>query len=79
MFCGATTVAALAFVQAVHPERLAGGGIDRDHVAARAGREVEDAADHQRRHFPVEVGTLAEVLRLPSPAIFRSFTLAALI
>ena len=60
-------LAALAFVEPVHPERLAGGGVDGHGVAPRAGREVQHAADHQRRDFPVVVGPRAEVLRLPSP------------
>ena len=60
-------IAALAFVEAVHPERLAGGRVDGDDVAPRAGGEVQHAADHQRRDFPVVVGRRAEVVRLPPP------------
>ena len=34
-------LAALAFVLAMHPEHLAGGGIQRDHGAARSGGGIE--------------------------------------
>ena len=52
---------------AVHPERLAAGGIHGDSIAARPGREVENAADHQGRDFPVMVGEFAEVVGVPLP------------
>ena len=60
-------IAAFAFVEAVHPERLAGGRVDGDDVTPGAGGEVQHAADHQRRDFPVVVGRGAEVVGLPAP------------
>ena len=45
-------IAALPFVEAVDPQRLAGGGVDGDDVGAEPGRRVEHAADHQRRRLP---------------------------
>ena len=60
-------VAALAFVEAVHPQRLAGGPVDGRDVAPLAGRGVEHPADHQRRRLVVEVDAGAEVVRPPPP------------
>ncbi len=51
----------LAFVEAVDPQQLAGGRVERHHVAAAAGGGVEHAVDHQGRGLVVEVGERPEV------------------
>src|SRR6185295_9170487 len=60
------STAARSFVLVKRPERLAGGGIGCDDVPRRSGGEVQDAANHQRRHLPVIVGPRPEVFRLPA-------------
>ena len=60
-------LAALALVLAVHPLHLAGGGIERDDRASRAGGRVEPATDHQRRRLEVELGPRSEVVGLEPP------------
>ena len=64
-------LAALAFVLAVHPQHLAGAGVERDDRAARAGGRVDDAVDHQRRRLEVELGTRAERVGLEPPRDFE--------
>ena len=59
--------AAASFIFAVDPQQLAGGGIERDHSAARAGGGIDHALGHQGRAFHVELGAGAEVLGLESP------------
>ena len=58
---------ALAFLEPMHPQQLAGLRVERDGVAMLAGGGVEHAADHQRRGLHVEVGTRAEVVGLEPP------------
>jgi hypothetical protein len=53
------------------PKELAAGGIDRHGGAARSGREVQPAVDHQRAGLQVEVGTRAEVVGLEPPGNFQ--------
>src|SRR5262249_2121917 len=64
-------LAALAFVLAVHPQHLAGGGVERGDGAARPGSAVDDAVDHQRRALEVEFGTRAEGVGLEPPRDFE--------
>ena len=59
--------AALPFVLAVHPDHLAGCRVECDHGAARAGRGVDDAVDHQRRALEVELGPGSERVGLEAP------------
>jgi hypothetical protein len=59
--------AARPFDLAVHPQKLAGGRIERHNRTPRAGCCVEDAVRHERRALEVELGTRAEVLRLEPP------------
>ena len=58
---------ALAFVDPVHPQQLAGCGIDGHGVASRSDRGIEHAVDHQRGRLEVVVGADAEDIRLESP------------
>ena len=51
----------LPLVEPVDPQQLAGGRVERHHVAAAAGGGVEHAVDHQRRGLVVEVGERPEV------------------
>ena len=60
-------VPALALVEAVHPQRLAGGPVDRHHVTPPAGGRVEHAVHRQGGRLVVEVEALAEVVRPPAP------------
>ena len=60
-------LAALPLVLAVHPQQLAGGRVERDDGAARAGGRVENAVDHQRRPLQIELGTRSEEIRLEAP------------
>ena len=59
--------AARAFVLAVHPQQLAGRGVQGDHRAPRAGRRKQPAVDHQRRRLEVEFRPRPEVVGLESP------------
>ncbi len=59
--------AALALVKAVHPERLTARRVDRDHIAANAGSDVEGAVRHQGRRAVIVLGGGAEIVRLPAP------------
>ena len=54
-------------VTAIGPQRLAGGGVGRDHGAPGAGGEEQLAARHQRSHFPGRLRRGAHVLGLPAP------------
>src|SRR6185295_5885948 len=60
-------LAALAFVLAVHPDQLAGAGVERDDGAACAGGRVEDAVRHQRRRLELEFRPRAERVGLEPP------------
>src|SRR5215213_11112247 len=51
----------------MNPQELAGRGIHRDGGAARAGRQVEPAVDHQRAGLEIEVGPRPEVVGLEPP------------
>ena len=62
--CG---LAPLAFVLAVHPQHLAGGGVEGHDRAACTGGRVHDAVDHQRRALKIELGTRAERVGLEPP------------
>jgi hypothetical protein len=59
--------AARPLVFLVHPQHLAGRGIEPDHRAARAGGDVDHPVGHQRRGFPVVFGTRAERVGLETP------------
>ena len=60
-------LAASAFVLAVHPQHLAGRGVERDHRAARAGGREQPAVDHQRRRLELVFRSRAEAVGLESP------------
>ena len=60
-------LAALAFVEPMHPEQLAVAGVERDDGAARARRRVDDAVDHQRRRLKVVFAVRAEIVGLEAP------------
>ena len=60
-------VAALPFVQPIHPQRFAGRAIDRDDVAAGSRDDVEHAIDGDRRRFVVAVEPGSIVVGLPPP------------
>ena len=64
-------LAALAFVQAVHPLHLAGCGIQGDNRAPGAGRRIEDAVGHERRGLQVELGLRPQVVGLEPPRDFE--------
>ena len=55
------------FVLLVHPQHLAGRGVEPDDRAARAGGDVDHAVGHQRRGFPVVFGSRAERVSLEAP------------
>ena len=57
----------LPLVLAVHPEQLAGRGVERDHGPARPGGGVDDAAGHHRGAFELELGRGAEVVGPEAP------------
>ena len=59
--------ATLPFVEAMHPEQLAGGRIGRDDRAPQPGRRVDDATDHQRCRLEVVLGLRSEVVGLQTP------------
>ena len=61
------SIGAPAFLEPVHPQQLAGCGVDRDGVAVLAGCGVQHAVDHQRRGLQIEVGPLAEIVGLEAP------------
>ena len=60
-------IAALAFFEAIDPERLAGLGVDRYCGAARAGGRVQDPVHHDRRRSEVDVRAGAEIVPVPAP------------
>ena len=60
-----------AFGIAVHPQQLAGRGVERHHRAARAAGRVEHAADHQRRAFELVFRARAEAVGLEAPGDFE--------
>src|SRR5689334_15822666 len=59
--------AAFTFLLAVHPQQLAGAGIERDHGAPGSGGREDDAARHQRRPLVLILGTRAEAVGLEAP------------
>ena len=61
------TQRALALVEAMHPQQLAGLRVERDGVAMLADGRVEHAVDHQRRGLEVEVGPRAHAVRAEAP------------
>ena len=60
-------IAALAFFEAIDPERLAGLGVDRYCGAARAGGRVQDTVHHDGRRSEVDVRAGAEIVPVPAP------------
>ena len=58
---------ALPFVEAVHPEVLAGGRVERHDRAPAAGGGVEHAVDDERRRLQVVVGARTQVPGLVAP------------
>ena len=54
-------------ILAVHPLHLAGGGVERDDRATRAGGGVDPSADHQRRALEVELRPRSKVVGLEPP------------
>ena len=51
----------------VHPQQLAGRGIERDDGAARAPNGIDHTLRHQRRRLEIELGPRTEVLGLEPP------------
>ena len=62
---------ALAFVMGVHPQQLAGAGIQADHVAAEAGGAIDAAFHHQRRGLVVGVQARAQGVGAEAPGQFQ--------
>ncbi len=60
-------IAAVAFIEAIHPQRFARGAIHGHGVAAHSGGEIENAIHSERRHFIIRIRARAEILRLPGP------------
>ena len=60
-----------ALVQTMHPHQLASRRVDGNGIAVGAGREIQDAVDHQRRRLQVVIRILAERLALESPRHFE--------
>ena len=58
---------AFPLVEAVGPQRLAGGGVHRDGRAPGASGDVDDPVQHQRGGPQVEIGARPEVPRGPAP------------
>ena len=58
---------ARSLVLAVHPQLLAGGGVERDDGSPRAAGRVEHALDHERRRLQVELRPRPEVVHLEAP------------
>ena len=58
---------AQAFIHAIDPFQFAGLGIQRDHVAARAGGGIDRAVDLDRRAFQLEFRTCAQIVGLEMP------------
>ncbi len=56
-----------ALFDPVHPQKLAGGGVQSDHVAACADRGEHDALDHQGGGFQVEFRARTKGVRLETP------------
>ena len=55
----------------MHPDDLAGGAVQADHVAAGAGHGIEPALDQQRRALQVELRARAEMPGLEFPGHFQ--------
>jgi hypothetical protein len=51
----------------VHPQHLAGAGVEATTARPCAGGRVDDAVDHQRCPLKVELGTRAERVGLEPP------------
>ena len=64
-------LAALALVEAVHPEQLAGRRVERHGRAPGARREIQDAIYHQRRRLKVEFRPRPERLGLEAEGDFE--------
>ena len=64
-------VTSYAFDFAVHPAEFPGGRIDRNNIAPRASRGVEDPVRHQRRAFEIVFGKRAERDGFESPGQFE--------
>jgi hypothetical protein len=60
----------------VHPQQLAGGRVERDDRAPRAGREVQHALDHQRRRLQLIFRTGAEPIGLEAERDFELVEIA---
>ena len=60
-----------AFMLAMHPQQLAGAGVEGDDGAARPAGGIEPAAHHQRRRFEVELGPRTEIVGLEPPRHFE--------
>ena len=58
---------ALAFLEAIDPERLAGLGVDGHRGAARAGGGIHHPVHHDRRRSEVDVRGGAEIVPIPAP------------
>ena len=56
-----------AFVLAVHPQQLAGGGVDRNDGATVPARGVDHAVHLERRAFQLVFGMIAQIVRLEAP------------
>ena len=59
-------------VLAVHPEQLAGGGVESDDGPPGAAGGVEHAAGHQRRPRQLELGRRTEIVRSEAPGELQS-------
>ena len=59
------------FIHGIDPFQLAGLGIQRHHVAPRAGRRVDGAVDLQRGAFQLVFRTGTELVGLEMPGDFQ--------
>ena len=62
---------ALALALAVHPHQLAGRRVECHDRAARPGRRIHDALDHQRRRLELVLRPWSEALGLEAPGDFQ--------
>src|SRR5262249_39215023 len=60
-------IESLAFIRAVDPKRLAGGGIGGNDEAALIHREIKNAVHHDRRRLAAGLGIRNKAIRLPNP------------
>ena len=63
--------AALAFVQAVHPQHFTCGGVESHYRATRPAGAVENAAHHERRGLQVELRPGTQGVGFESPGDFQ--------